>query len=161
MNPREIYEALSSEVDDQDVSALLRILVNHVGKENKIDRRSLVIRMYGKYTESLWRKMRMAKALLTKKRFSNGLKLSIGSSSGEGGYWLVYDEADREPCVAETGSRKAELDDAFDNIKNGMTWVDVIRMFGKDAHKEIETEFLQPALLDVEEPRDYFYNWRR
>jgi len=152
MNPRDIYETLSREVDDKDVSALLRVLVNHVGKENKIDRRSLVTKMYGKYTESLWRKMRMAKALLTKKRFSNGMKLSIGSSSGEGGYWIIYDESDREQCVAETGSRKAEIDDAFDNVKNGMTWCDAVRIMGKETHNDLATEFLQPALLEVPEP---------
>jgi hypothetical protein len=159
MNPREYYRKLSLEVDDADASKLLLALVDHVGKENKIDRRSLVIKMYGKYNESLWRKMRMAKALLTKMEFSFG-KIAIGSSSGEGGYWIIRDESDREPCVAETGSRKAETDAVFENVSTGKTWEQLCGMSEREDEPTIE--FLQPALLEVPEPKmDYFYNWRR
>lgn len=159
MNPREYYRKLSFEVDDENASKLLLVLIDHIGKENRIDRRSLVIAMYGKYTESLWRKMRMAKALLTKKVFSTGRKLAIGSSSGEGGYWIVSDESDREPCVAETASRKAETDDVFDNVKNGMTWEDIERLFETNSHKQ-KVEYLQPALLDIPEPEPrYHWGW--
>jgi len=152
MNPRDYYRKLSWEVDDEDVAALLLVLRDHIGKENKIDRHSLVEAMYGKYTDSLWRKMRMAKALLTKKVFSTGRKLAIGSSSGEGGYWIVKDETDREPCKAEHRSRKIETDDMLDNVTNGMTWEEVENSISNQFDDTLNTEYLQPALLEVPEP---------
>ena len=166
MNPRMFYEKLSSEIDDEDVAKLLRVLINHVGKENKIDRRSLVNAMYGKYNTSTWRKMRMAKARLIKKEFWFG-KISICSSSGEGGYWIALDEEDRESYVAESGSRKAETDAVFENAKYGKTWKQIERIFGYSIGNEIqldEIEVKQSPLFDLEnEPKshDYYYVWER
>jgi hypothetical protein len=159
MNPRTFYENLSREIDDEDVAKLLSVLMNHVGKENKIDRRSLVEAMYGKYNSSTWRKMRMAKARLIKTEFWFG-KVSICSSSGEGGYWIAYDEEDRALYVAESGSRKAETDAVFENAKYGKTWKEIDRIYGYVGDEKQLFDELQPALFEVEtEPRDYHYQW--
>lgn len=163
MNPRTFYEKLSSEIDDEDVTKLLRVLINHVGKENKIDRCSLVEAMYGKYNTSTWRKMRMAKARLIKKEFWFG-KISIGSSSGEGGYWINLNEEDRQPCVAESASRKAETDAVFENAKHGKTWEQIMKIMGHYVSSESLSQELQPTLFgnEIEEkPRDFYFNWGR
>lgn len=160
MNPRTFYEKLSREIDDEDVAKLLLALTDHVGKENKIDRRTLVKTMYGKYNDSLWRKMRIAKAILIEKVFSTGKKLAVGSSSGEGGYWIIKDEDEREPCLAEHKSRINETKKLLDNNDNGMTWEQVTRMLGAETDSELQLEELQPALFEVEPAsRDFHYQW--
>ena len=140
MNPRDYYKKLIAEVSDDDAKKLLSILVNHIGKNNKIDRRQLVIEMYSKYTESLWRKMRAAKAILIEVVFSNGKKLSIGSSSGEGGYWIIDDETERMNCLSESGSRFLETKKVYENQRDGMTWQEAERWFSNGDLQEAQAE---------------------
>lgn len=152
MTPRDYYKKLIAEVSDDDAKKLLGILINHIGKNNKIDRRSLVIAMYGKYTESLWRKMRAAKAILIEVVFSNGKKLSIGSSSGEGGYWIIDDETERMNCLSESGSRFLETKKVYENQRDGMTWQEAERWFSKGDLQAAQAELFDDPVSGYVNP---------
>ena len=77
MDLRDYYRLLASEIDEKDMRNAIKVLSEHIGKENAISKHELVVTLYRKYTVSTERKTREVISRLVR-----DYSLAIGSSSG-------------------------------------------------------------------------------
>lgn len=96
MDLRDYYRLLASEIDEKDMRNAIKVLSEHIGKENAISKHELVIAIYGKYTVSTERKTREVISRLVR-----DYSLAIGSSSGSSGYYLCGDADEKRDAVKE------------------------------------------------------------
>lgn len=96
MDLRDYYRLLASEISEIDMRKAVKILAGHIGKENAISKRELVIAIYGKYTVSTERKTREVISRLVR-----DYSLAIGSNSGSSGYYICGDVEEKRDAVKE------------------------------------------------------------
>ncbi len=103
VSPRQFYEELISQMPHGLERALLRVLSYHIGKDNAISRPELLndlARMGFRVHD------RQARKGIEELRNNGHL---IGASSGDGGYYIIADQAEFEAYIAEETSRATKI----------------------------------------------------
>lgn len=95
-DPRTYYINLCSEIDDELRRRLVRYMAKkgYIGEENRISRKDLAVRFFGKHNPGTDRKIRKAKE-----------GFPILSTSGKTGYYLPASREEIEAYVQENNKR--------------------------------------------------------
>lgn len=121
-----IYERLLLEVTPGLKRDIMRVLVDHIGADNRISREDLIRRamhgssVFAKITDSDDRKLRLAIAELQQEGYP------ILSDSAEGGRWLALPD-EIEAYIGELESRIEKLREKILALRRGeskMVWVE-------------------------------------
>ena len=106
MNPKDHYQKIIQGITDIDARRVARALTAHIGKENSIDKRTLVMFIYGKYTSTTERQVRDIVAdLVTNYRYP------VCTSSSTGGYWIAANKDEAIEAARDIESRITDLSD--------------------------------------------------
>lgn len=103
-----VYDEILASMSNGDERAIYAMLVNHIGKSNRITKEELARSVYGKYNPTTDRKVRVA---ISRMRFNGKL---ICSDSGSAGYYLPETEAEVNEMIAELSSR---CQDMFEQVR--------------------------------------------
>lgn len=103
-DPRKFYETLVSSIEEQEVRKVARILYYHIGKENRIEFKQLVVAAFLKYTVATERKTRLIiNELVVKYRYP------VCSLSATPGRWMAANKDEALESAREIENRIQEL----------------------------------------------------
>jgi hypothetical protein len=114
-----------TDIDQQFIRVILAIMANHIGRENRISRGQLLVKVRWYYPTAYDRQIREALA-----------QTPVISSSGSGGYWLPANREEVEAYLSELSSRQARIAERKRIISEWMI-------------QKSEPIVHQPALLEV------------
>lgn len=114
-----------TDIDQQFIQTVLAIMASHVGRENRISRPQLLMKVRRFYPTAYDRQLRDALA-----------QTPVISSSGSGGYWLPANRKEVDAYLSELSSRQARIAERKRIISDWIT-------------RQSEPIVHQPALLEV------------
>jgi hypothetical protein len=116
MSTTKFYDELISCMPAGLEHEVLSVLNQHVGKENRIAFRSLVIQVMGKFNSTTERQVREAIERLRKEQ-----TIPVMSESGRGGRWLAASQDEIDANLTEWRARRRNLDEVIQALETSRT----------------------------------------
>lgn len=113
MNPSEFYLEISRAITEERLYKLMRVMMEHVGYEKRIELPNLAKEVFGKYSVSTERQTREGLAKLVSE-----FGVPVGAISGQSGRWLIANEDERQMVIADLASRVKHVNERIDKLRS-------------------------------------------
>lgn len=115
MKPVEFYQNLLAQIDEEDLRAVARVMLEHIGMERAIALPELARAAFGEYNVSTERKARiLLEELVTRYHWP------VGAHSGKPGRWLCENNAELDQVIRDLEARRNALDERIRALRSAI-----------------------------------------